>query len=83
MNLFSFLFPKKELLLHNDDTNDGNQIIRAVQEVFGFEHEKSRDLVMKAHNSGVSTLFKGSKKECEKHKKAIFDKGLELNLEIK
>lgn len=43
-----------KVLLHNDDVNDFIHVIKSVQQVFKYEHDKCAEIVIEAHTKGLA-----------------------------
>ncbi len=52
--------PPYGVMLHNDDVNGFDWVIKVLQKVFGYGNWKSLKLAMQAHNSGQSIIWSGS-----------------------
>ncbi len=46
--------PLYKVLLHNDDTNSMEHVVRALTEVFKFDRMLSEQIMLKAHREGVA-----------------------------
>jgi len=52
--------PLYGVMLHNDDVNGFDWVIKVLRKVFGYGYWKSLKLAMQAHNSGQSIIWSGS-----------------------
>jgi ATP-dependent Clp protease adaptor protein ClpS len=49
--------PPWRVLLHNDDKNDMEKVIKVVQQLTPLSEQEARERTMEAHNSGVSLVL--------------------------
>jgi len=73
--------PMFKVLLHNDDVNDFLHVIRAVYEVFKFEHQKVVEIVMEAHETGVALCAVEPKELAEHHCEQLMSFSLTATIE--
>jgi len=59
------LLPPYNVLLMNDDDHSMEFVIEVLRKVFSFPQEKSFQLMMEAHKSGVAVVWTGSKEVAE------------------
>ena len=57
--------PPYAVILHNDDLNGMDFVIKVLQKVFGYPVEKCFDLTMEAHETGRSVVWVGAMEVAE------------------
>lgn len=71
---------KYSVVLHNDPINGVDFVTRVIHAVFGYGMRKSAWLMLKAHFSGRSTLWVGTKGEAEQKRNEIIAHGPDPNM---
>lgn len=64
---------RKKLILHNDDFNEFNYVVKILMEVFDFDENQAYQLALLAHYRGSITVKEGRPPDLE-----TFEKELEL-----
>ncbi len=62
------LFPRYKVLLHNDDVNDMEHVVRALMKVFRFDRAESERIMMVAHREGVALCTVEPLEQAEFHR---------------
>jgi ATP-dependent Clp protease adaptor protein ClpS len=57
--------PPYVVLIHNDDHNGQEFVVRVLQEVFHYTLEKCVDLMLEAHEEGVAVVWRGAMEVAE------------------
>jgi len=65
------LAPMWKVLLHNDDNNSMEHVVRALQETFKFDAMKAVRIMYEAHNSGVALCKVEYLEHAEWHRDAL------------
>ncbi len=73
--------PLFRVLLHNDDVNDTEHVVRVLQQVFAFSVADARAVMSEAHCTGVALCKIESRAEAEKHRDALRSFGLTATVE--
>ena len=69
------------VLLHNDDVNDMDHVVRALQQVFGFALADARAVMNEAHCTGVGLCKIEARAAAEKHRDGLRSFGLTATVE--
>lgn len=75
------LVPMYKCLLHNDDYNDMDNVVMALQDVFKFEVAKAISVMMEAHNNGVALCVIEPMEHAEFHSSCLKSYGLTSTIE--
>jgi len=67
----NYLEPMFRVLLHNDDVNSMEHVIRSLVQVFGFNLQEAVPIMMEAHSTGVALCKVESKSEAELHREQL------------
>ncbi len=62
------LFPRFKVLLHNDDVNDMEHVVRSLMKVFRFDRAASERIMMEAHQKGVALCTVEPLEQAEFHR---------------
>jgi len=63
-----YLVPLYKVLLHNDDYNIMDHVIKALMRVFNFEFNKCQRIMMEAHQKGVALCSVEPLEQAEHHR---------------
>jgi len=63
--------PLYKVLLHNDDVNDMEHVMRALMRVFRFEKQVCERIMIEAHNTGVALCTVESFERAELHREQL------------
>ena len=75
------LMPLYKVLLHNDDQNSFDHVIRSLMQVFSFSLEDSVALTLEAHNNGLVLCKTEPLEHAELHKEQLMSLSLSVSLE--
>jgi len=73
--------PRWRVLLHDDDVNDMDFVVRALQEVFAFPRADARAVMSEAHCTGVALCKIEGRPAAEKHRDGLRSFGLTSTIE--
>ncbi len=60
--------PLYKVLLHNDDVNSMEHVVRALMQVFKFEQHRCEQIMLEAHESGVALCTVEPLEQAELHR---------------
>ena len=60
--------PLYKVLLHNDDVNSMEHVVRALMRVFKFEQDRCEQIMLEAHKSGVALCTVEPLEQAELHR---------------
>ncbi len=73
--------PLYRVLLHNDDTNTMDHVVRSLMKVFRFEKAESERIMLEAHRSGVALCIIEPLEQAEFHRDQLRSYSLIASLE--
>lgn len=73
--------PLYKVLLHNDDINTMDHVIRALVEVFRFSREESERIMLEAHRNGVALCALEPFEQAELHRDRLHSFSLVATIE--
>lgn len=79
--VFQKLCPMYKVLLHNDDENDMDFVVYALQEVFKYPKQDCRKIMLDAHLQGVAVCKVEHKEVAELHCEQLQSFGLVSSIE--
>ena len=59
--------PLYKVLLHNDDTNTMEHVVKSLRAVFGFEQNQCELIMIEAHRNGMALCTVESLEQAEHH----------------
>jgi ATP-dependent Clp protease adaptor protein ClpS len=62
------LLPRFKVLLHNDDVNDMEHVVRSLVRVFRFDRARCEQIMMEAHRKGVALCTLEPLEQAEFHR---------------
>jgi ATP-dependent Clp protease adaptor protein ClpS len=62
------LIPRYKVLLHNDDQNSMDHVVRVLMQVFKFEKEECERIMLEAHHNGVALCIVEPLEQAEFHR---------------
>jgi ATP-dependent Clp protease adaptor protein ClpS len=68
--------PVKEIVLHNDDVNTFDHVIRCLMEICGHDAIQAEQCAWIVHNNGKCSVKRGSFDHLEPRCTALLDRGL-------
>lgn len=75
------LFPLYKVLLHNDDHNTMDHVIKALTRVFPFELSVCERIMMEAHQNGMALCAIESMERAEHHRDQLISFSLTATIE--
>ncbi len=75
------LFPRFKVLLHNDDVNDMEHVIRSLMRVFRFDRQRSEEIMMEAHRNGLALCVVEPLEQAEFHRDQLIALSLTSTIE--
>ena len=63
--------PLYKVLLHNDDTNTMEHVVKSLRTVFGFEQNQCELIMNEAHRNGVALCIVESLEQAEHHQEQL------------
>jgi ATP-dependent Clp protease adaptor protein ClpS len=75
------LLPLFKVLLHNDDKNSMEHVVRALMRVFRFDHSRSEEIMLEAHRSGVALCTVEPFEQAELHRDQLISLSLTSTIE--
>jgi ATP-dependent Clp protease adaptor protein ClpS len=62
------IMPRYKVLLHNDDVNSMEHVIKSLQQVFKFELEECARIMLEAHMNGLALCIVEPLEQAEHHR---------------
>jgi ATP-dependent Clp protease adaptor protein ClpS len=62
------LIPRFKVLIHNDDRNAMDHVVRSLMKVFKFERQKCERIMLEAHRNGVALCTVEPLEQAELHR---------------
>ena len=75
------MLPPWKVLLHNDDKNELNFVVRTVMELTPLNERDAQDRTVEAHKTGVALLLTTHKERAELYQEQLTSKGLVVTIE--
>ena len=73
--------PRYRVLLHNDDVNSMDHVVRTLQRVFKFEHAECERIMLEAHKNGVALCTIEPLEQAELHRDQLVSFSLIATIE--
>jgi ATP-dependent Clp protease adaptor protein ClpS len=73
--------PRYKVLLHNDDRNSMDHVVKALQQVFKFEIEECVRIMLEAHDQGVALCAVEPLEQAELHRDQLISFSLVATIE--
>ncbi len=73
--------PLYKVLLHNDDVNEMDHVVKALMHVFGFEQEVAEKIMWEAHDTGVALCSIEPLEQAELHRDQLLSFSLIATIE--
>jgi ATP-dependent Clp protease adaptor protein ClpS len=77
----STLMPLFKVLLHNDDVNSMDHVIRSLMKVFRFSHAECERIMLEAHRKGVALCAREPFEQAELHRDQLISFSLLSTIE--
>jgi ATP-dependent Clp protease adaptor protein ClpS len=75
------LIPMYKVLVHDDNVNTMDHVVRVFQDVFKYELEKCIILMLEVHNTGISLVKVEPLEYAELHRDQLQSYGLTVSIE--
>ncbi len=73
--------PRYKVLLHNDDVNSMEHVVKALRQVFKFELEECVRIMLEAHDEGVALCIVEPLEQAELHRDQLLSFSLVATIE--
>ncbi len=73
--------PRYRVLLHNDDVNTMDHVVKVLMRVFKFQQEKCEAIMMEAHHNGVALCTIEPLEQAELHRDQLISFSLISTIE--
>lgn len=73
--------PRFKVLLHNDDVNSMEHVIKALMKVFRFDRPKSEFIMLEAHRNGLALCTVEPFEQAELHRDQLISLSLTATIE--
>jgi len=74
-------FPLYRVLLHNDDTNSMDHVVRTLMQVFRFEQSECERIMLEAHHNGMALCTIEPLEQAELHQDQLRSSSLIATIE--
>lgn len=74
-------FPLYRVLLHNDDTNTMDHVVRTLRRVFRFEQSECERIMLEAHRNGIALCVIEPLEQAELHRDQLRSSSLVATIE--
>lgn len=78
---YTTFVPLYKVLLHNDDVNTMEHVIRALREVFKFEQQVCERIMLAAHQNGIAVCTTEPLEQAELHRDRLISFSLVSTIE--
>jgi len=75
------IMPRYKVLLHNDDVNSMDHVLKALRKVFNFEEQECVRLMIEAHNNGLALCTIEPLEQAEHHRDQLMSLSLVATIE--
>ncbi len=75
------LLPRYRVLLHNDDRNTMDHVVRSLMRVFGFSKEPCERIMREAHDTGIALCTVEPLEQAELHREQLMSFSLVATIE--
>ncbi len=75
------IIPLYRVLLHNDDINSMEHVVKALMRVFAFAQERAMQIMLEAHKTGVATCTVEPLEQAEFHREQLQSFSLTATIE--
>lgn len=77
----AIVMPRYKVLLHNDDVNSMEHVIRALQQVFKFDLDECARITIEAHNNDLALCAVEPLEQAELHRDQLISFSLVATIE--
>jgi ATP-dependent Clp protease adaptor protein ClpS len=74
-------FPRYRVLLHNDDLNSMDHVVKTLMKVFRFEQHVCEKIMIEAHNNGIALCTVEPFEQAELHRDQLISFSLIATIE--
>jgi ATP-dependent Clp protease adaptor protein ClpS len=75
------VMPRYKVLLHNDDVNSMEHVLKALRKVFNFEEQECVRIMIEAHNNGLALCIIEPLEQAEHHRDQLISLSLVATIE--
>ena len=75
------IMPRYKVLLHNDDVNTMEHVLKALRKVFNFEEQECMRIMIEAHNNGMALCTVEPLEQAEHHRDQLISFSLVASIE--
>lgn len=75
-------YPNYKVLLHNDDVNSFDHVVKALCKVMTFTKEVAMGFAIEAHNNGIALVKICTMEHAEYYVQGLTDEGLTATMEV-
>jgi ATP-dependent Clp protease adaptor protein ClpS len=77
----TIIMPRYRVLLHNDDVNSMEHVVKALRQVFKFDEQECVRLMIEAHNNGLALCAVEPLEQAELHRDQLISFSLVASVE--
>lgn len=77
----TIIMPRYKVLLHNDDVNSMEHVVKALRQVFKFDEQECVRLMIEAHNNGLALCAVEPLEQAELHRDQLISFSLVASVE--
>ena len=77
----ALIMPRYKVLLHNDDVNSMEHVVKALRQVFKFDEQECIRLMVEAHNNGLALCAIEPLEQAELHRDQLISFSLVATIE--
>ncbi len=75
------IMPRYKVLLHNDDVNSMEHVLKALRKVFNFEEQECVRIMIEAHQNGLALCIVEPLEQAEHHRDQLLSLSLVATIE--
>lgn len=75
------IMPRYKVLLHNDDVNSTDHVVKALHKVFRFDEQECIRIMIEAHNNGLALCTVEPLEQAEHHRDQLLSLSLVATIE--
>ena len=75
------IMPRYKVLLHNDDVNSTDHVVKALRKVFRFDEQECVRIMIEAHNDGLALCTVEPLEQAELHRDQLLALSLVATIE--
>jgi ATP-dependent Clp protease adaptor protein ClpS len=77
----TIIMPRYKVLLHNDDANSMEHVVKSLHKVFRFDEQESVRIMIEAHNNGLALCTVEPLEQAEHHRDQLLSLSLVATIE--